>query len=374
MRVGIVLLSLGIGGAEKRFATLFQFLVNRSPHQYYLVAPDGILRSLQQQGFLTDTALEIHRIDCGPWQHRLERLRWPLYSGFLAWRRGVNDALRRANTVCGTDVLHHVMPISYFMASRAFREHSVVEAQASTQEWHIELMVRAAARRGAVVNCLSLPIHRSLEQRLTRDVARRLHVSPGSLLECRDDVLPGPKERRVVFVGRLEAVKNPLLFVEAIARLKARTRDFRASILGDGRLRDRVDARIRELGLTDIVDRAFHHTPRQVLAEAAVFVSLQTYDNYPSQALMEAMVCRCATVATDVGATRRLVTPETGLVVPFDSDAVADAIGVLLDDPARASQMGCAARELVRREHSIERYAEHIERLYEVASTTPESA
>jgi len=176
------------------------------------------------------------------------------------------------------------------------------------------------------------------------------------------------KEPRIAFVGRLEAVKNPLLFVDAIARLTKRTREFRASMLGDGRMRERVDARIRELGLGGFVDRSFHDRPREVLARSAIFVSLQTMDNYPSQALLEAMACGCAVVATDVGTTRKLVTPDTGVVVPPDPDAVADAISSLIADPARTRRMGCAGREMVLREHSIERYAEHIERLYEVAA------
>jgi glycosyltransferase involved in cell wall biosynthesis len=373
MRIGIILLSLGIGGTEKRLARLYQFLARHSRHQYYLAAPDRVLRLLRQQGILTDDSLELHRIDCGVWQRPLEHLRWSYYLGLPGWRRGLSRALRRADAVAKTDVFHYALPISHFIAPPRYRRHSVMEAMDSAHEWHIELMLRAAARRGTIVNCLSLPIYQSLARRLTPDAVRQLHLSPGSLLDSvTEGSQPTPKERRVVFVGRLESVKNPLLFVEALGRLARRTRDFRASILGDGRLRERVNSRIRELGLADIVALTFHDRPRQVLTDSAVFVSLQAMDNYPSQALLEAMACRCAIVASDVGTTRKLVTPETGLLVPFDADAIADAIWSLLADPAKATRMGCAAQALANREHSIERYAAHIERLYEVASAVPE--
>jgi glycosyltransferase involved in cell wall biosynthesis len=368
MRVGIVLLSIGIGGTEKRLATLFQFLAKQAEHEYYLVAPDCLLRLLQKQGILSDAIRELHRIDCGAWQSRLERIRLTYYVGFPLWRRALKEALTRADAAARTDVFHYALPSSYFIAPRAFRRRSVIEAQDSTQSWHNELMLRTAARRGTVVNCLSEPIRDSLERRLSPDAARRLHLSPGSLLDSRFDVPPEPKQRRVVFVGRLEPVKSPLLFVNAIARLAMRTRDFRVSILGDGSLQEQVDARIRDLGLSDILDRTFHDRPREVLAKSMVFVSLQTMDNYPSQALLEAMTCRCATVASDVGSTHRLVTPETGLRVPLDADRIADAIHMLLSDPARVDKMGLAARALVQHDHSVDRYAEYLEGLYDRAA------
>jgi glycosyltransferase involved in cell wall biosynthesis len=51
----------------------------------------------------------------------------------------------------------------------------------------------------------------------------------------------------------------------------------------------------------------------EVLADAKVFLSLQQWDNYPSQSLLEAMLCGCCVVATDVGDTRLLVNAPWGV-------------------------------------------------------------
>ena len=367
MRIGIVLLSLGIGGTEKRLATLFRFLSRQSRHRYYLVAPDRLLRRLKDQGILTDSGLELHRVDCGRLQPVLERMPATFYSAFPAWRQGLDRALLEADTVAKTDVFHYGIPISYFVASARFRRASVIEAMASTLERHIEWMLRAAARRGTVVNCLSAPIFHSLERRLGTSAAEHLRLSPGSLIDFTDMPVPRKKLRQVAFVGRMESIKNPLLFVDAIARLADRTSEFQAVMLGEGRLSAAVNRRILQLGLGNLIDRSFHNTPRQVLADSQVFVSLQSTDNYPSQALLEAMACGCATVASDVGTTRRLVTPDTGVLVPLDPDAIADAIFRLLSMPALAAEMGAAARELVRQDHSVGRYAQYIEDLYQVS-------
>ncbi len=101
-----------------------------------------------------------------------------------------------------------------------------------------------------------------------------------------------------------------------------------------------------------------------MLGEARVFVSLQRTDNYPSQALLEAMACGAAAVATDVGLTWKLVDETVGARVKAEPAAVAEAVLALLDHPDRADAMGRRARERVIRDHSMEKYLDYMEGLY----------
>ena len=363
MRVGIVVVSVKTGGPERRLARLAQYLAQQGRHSYYLVAPERLLRSLVQQGVLAGGGLELHPMGPDPGGEHLERLRGTYYTAFLAWRRLLNTALAKAEEVAPTDVMHYLTPVSYFMAPLPLRRHAVIEAVSSAGSWRMELMLRQAAERGAIVNCLSRSIQHSLARGMAPDVVRRLHVSPGSMVGI-PDAPPVPKERRVVFLGRLELLKNPLLFVEALGIVARKRRDFRVSIFAEGLLRGAVDARVRALGLSDLVDWNEDQPPGPLLARALVAVSLQTTDNYPTQSLLEAMKCRAAIVASDVGSTHRLVNPDTGFLVPLEAPAVAAAIEALLADPERAARMGEAARNLVRSEHRVEMYAEYVERLY----------
>lgn len=175
------------------------------------------------------------------------------------------------------------------------------------------------------------------------------------------------KDRSVAFVARLETIKNPLLFVDAVARVAARRRDFKAYVLGAGTLERQVKRRIATLGLGDITVCHYHPRPQEVLSHALVFVSLQPSDNYGSQALIEAMACGCAVVASDVGQTREMVPPGTGTLVSLSVDAVAERISSLLDDVPKATAMGLAARNWVMREHTVERYRDYLQKLYEEA-------
>jgi glycosyltransferase involved in cell wall biosynthesis len=112
-----------------------------------------------------------------------------------------------------------------------------------------------------------------------------------------------------------------------------------------------------------VLVRRFEAHPEAVLAKALVFATLQR-ENYPSQALLEAMACGCAIVATDTGQTRRLVDDSVGRLAPVQPEAVAQAIAELLDHPDRAEAMGRAARQRVLAQHTVAAYADFVTGLY----------
>ena len=80
---------------------------------------------------------------------------------------------------------------------------------------------------------------------------------------------------------------------------------------------------------------------------------------------IEAMAMGKAVIATRTEACSDfIIEGETGIYVPpGDVSALRNAIRNLLDDPARAREMGCAARRLIEERFSLEAYCERIERL-----------
>ena len=85
-----------------------------------------------------------------------------------------------------------------------------------------------------------------------------------------------------------------------------------------------------------------------------------------SNVLLESMAAAAPTVATRVGGTPEAIDDGvTGLLVPpGDAAALAEAVGRLIDDPARAAALGRAARETVERRFSLRRMVDDTERLY----------
>jgi glycosyltransferase involved in cell wall biosynthesis len=155
-----------------------------------------------------------------------------------------------------------------------------------------------------------------------------------------------------------------MLFVEAIARAREGGVFCRGLMLGEGPLKGAIETRIRTLGLEDHFRVAFVANPEVELAQVSIYLSLQTGDNYPSQALLEAMGAGCAVIASDVGETRTLVTPAVGICCALDVNSIAAAIARMVHDPLRTRAMGNAAAARARDEFSADSYIANIESLY----------
>jgi glycosyltransferase involved in cell wall biosynthesis len=72
----------------------------------------------------------------------------------------------------------------------------------------------------------------------------------------------------------------------------------------------------------------------ETLSTSKIFLSLQDYDNYPSQSLMEAMLFCNSVIATDYGDTSRLVhtANNNALISEKDPALLGKAIEMLLND------------------------------------------
>ena len=117
-------------------------------------------------------------------------------------------------------------------------------------------------------------------------------------------------------------------------------------LIGDGDLREPLEAEARELGLADqVVFTGFAGDTRalQTLLDIQCFPSL--YEGTPLT-LFEAMAMARPIVSTGVdGLGEVLDHGETALIVPpRDPAALAAAIAELLDDPAKAARLGAAAK------------------------------
>jgi glycosyltransferase involved in cell wall biosynthesis len=148
----------------------------------------------------------------------------------------------------------------------------------------------------------------------------------------------------LVSVGRLQAPKDPLTFVRALARLNGLP--FGALMVGGGRERERVAAELGEVGLAEHVELLGERRDvRELLARCDVFVLATRSEALPISVL-EAMAAGLPVVASAVGGLAELVVDgETGLLVPpGDADALAGALERLLGDGRLRRQMGAAGR------------------------------
>ena len=179
---------------------------------------------------------------------------------------------------------------------------------------------------------------------------------------------PGATGGPIVFFGRLSRDKGADVLLEALARLKARREAPEALIIGRGDEAEALSAQASRLGLDGCVRREPWVAPErlaEVLARASVVALPSRHESF-GNAMAEAMAVGAPLVSCAAGSIPEVVAAdETGLLVPpGDAEALAAAIGRLLDDRALAARLGEAGRARVRARFSWASVARTLEGLY----------
>lgn len=172
-----------------------------------------------------------------------------------------------------------------------------------------------------------------------------------------DTFRPGSSERgTILFLGRLDAVKNPDVFLEAMARLPGHGREVRASVYGDassGREQYAADLKERYKGLTNVAFHAgiSHDATPAIYRAHDIYVNLTPSGSF-DKTIGEAMASGCvAIVAND--AVKEALLP--GLLVPADDPVrIAGAIEKALSlSPGERAALVQRQRDYIVREHSL---------------------
>lgn len=166
---------------------------------------------------------------------------------------------------------------------------------------------------------------------------------------------PAPGAPIVLFAARMLWLKGVGEFVEAARRLRARGVDARFVLVGDTDANPTSvpEAQLRAWAEEGAVEWWGRRDDMPVvLAQASVFCLPTYYREGIPKAILEAAACGLAIVTTDTRGCREAVTDGVDglLVAPRDVDALVDALGRVLGDPALRAQLGAAARARAERE------------------------
>lgn len=176
-----------------------------------------------------------------------------------------------------------------------------------------------------------------------------------------------PADAEVVStVGRLTAIKQYRLFLDAVAAA-ARTRPrLLALIAGDGELRADLEAHARELGIADRVRfLGWRRDLATIYGASDVFMLTSRNEGTPV-ALIEAMASGVPGVSTDVGGVKDVInSDDVGARVP-DGDAAGLAAHLVryLADPDLRRRTGQRAQAAVLDRYSLDRLVGDITTLY----------
>lgn len=180
----------------------------------------------------------------------------------------------------------------------------------------------------------------------------RLHIVHCGVDPALYDSPRGAPGKRLLFVGRLAAVKGVPVLFQAMQAVAADHPDLSLTLIGDGPERRMLEDQARAMGLSGKVHFAGYKGQAEVAAalrETDLLVLPSFAEGLPV-VLMEALAARVPVLTTRIAGVGELV--EDGisgrLVAPGDPVALADALRALLDaSPADRAAMGEAGRARV---------------------------
>lgn len=153
------------------------------------------------------------------------------------------------------------------------------------------------------------------------------------------------------FIGVLEPCKAPDVLIAAWRDVAAYVPGARLCMVGAGPLGGALRRQAAKLGIAPFVEFAGHLDQRRLieLLDASWCLVLPSPAEGLGRVVLEAMARGRPVVGSNSGGVPELVEHGvTGLLVePGDARALADALGVVLRDPALAAQMGAEARRRV---------------------------
>ena len=190
-------------------------------------------------------------------------------------------------------------------------------------------------------------------------------LSPATRTAIRAGLVGDPARPLLIAIGRLTLQKGYPHLLAAVDRLRPNYPAVALTIAGEGKLESELQQQIQSMGLTDHVFLLGRRddVPR-LLAASDVYVSASLWEGL-SVATLEAMAAGLPIVATHVGEVPRMVVEGTGITVsPQDPEALAQALALFLESPAKRQQVGAAAKAHVSRHYEASTWVQQLLALY----------
>ncbi len=171
----------------------------------------------------------------------------------------------------------------------------------------------------------------------------------------------------VGFVGRLWKQKAPQDFIAAIPSVLKQISNVVFIIVGDGHLKNDLEAMAKTLGIEDHIRfLGWRKDVPELLKIMDIFVQTSLWEGL-SLSILEAMAAAKPVIATNIKGNNELVVDGvTGFLVPPNRpDSVANYIIKLLQDKKLAEKMGKLGRKRVEEQFDIRQHVQQIKNIYD---------
>jgi glycosyltransferase involved in cell wall biosynthesis len=392
----LVLLTKGIfGGAEKRFAQLFNYLAKDNLSKYYFIVSYELYNNIKEifPDYPTDNLIPIGSNAKEEKRQLGVTLATKIYiadhPGFIKqiyrfiksfriqkkYFRVIEAIRKEKNIKCFLGIYSGILPLYFYLKKRK-RDVGIIFC--NMDSWFRDVLpsdkkywyrkyssFNFALEKSDVIDFLSPYILKGVKEKGIKINEESVSITPCSFTDYSTCRIGNKNIFQVVFAGRLEKGKNPELFLEAAIILAKKYPEILFHILGEGRLSSDIKLKLINVNLSNIIFHGFYQQPTEILADSSVFVSIQSTNNYPSQSVLEAMGCGNAIIASDVGDTRMFINENNGILINLEISELVNAIETLYLDKELREKLGENAYHYIRVNHTIEKVANYYNSLFD---------
>ena len=275
---------------------------------------------------------------------------FPTLRHIRAWKPDVIHAHFAMPTGMLAWAVHRLTGVPYVLTAHLGDVPGGVPEQTDTLFKIIGPVARQVWARAAAATAVSSFVQELAERAYGRAVERILNGIDLGDEGGRQAVSGIGEPPHFVFVGRFSEQKQPRVFTEALARLRAQP--WRATMIGDGPHRPAVEESIARhdlAGRVHLTGWLAADEVQRVLAKADALVMPSLSEGLPVAAI-EALKHGLAIVASDIPGVRDVLTDAVnGSTFPTgDAGALADRLGALLGNPVTLLTMKRASWEKAR--------------------------
>jgi glycosyltransferase involved in cell wall biosynthesis len=375
-RIAFVLVSAVASGTERRMAFVYRHLSRKHPGRYRLLLTPHLFEVLNRGGYALDRVPGVQLLpaphpfdrkqsaDTGPVRN-LARL-----ISLAGYRKSMKDLARQGEV----DVFQIYLEMVPFLGLFPLPGIPTITSLVSHIPKYFDRRTAAcqlllrATRQSLKTDC----VYSYVADRLCRAGAEASKLNfPYRNTVNHEAFFPEHKELMVSFTARSMRYKNPHVMLGVVDKLLTAHPTVRIFLHGGGPMLKGLSRSVQSRGWSEQVVTGYIPDPSVVVNRSLVHVSVEEYDNSPNQSLLEGMAAGCAVVASDVGLTAEVVTPDVGRLTSLDPGDIAEAIIALLDRPSEAVALGLAARQRILRDHHIDIYLNYLEQLHDLEDPRP---
>jgi glycosyltransferase involved in cell wall biosynthesis len=174
-------------------------------------------------------------------------------------------------------------------------------------------------------------------------------------------------QKIILFLARIHKIKGPDLLAKAFTLISKNNNNLKLVFAGpDGGYLTFLKGLIRELGIEEKVlftGPLYERDKFEAYVDADVYVLPSVYETFPIS-IIEACACGTPVIVTDRCGIANIIDGQVGLVVPYNADALGEAILNILSDDNKKQEYGARGKLLVQDKLNWTNISEKLETVY----------